>query len=43
MGEQIALWAYKIKFEHPVTKEILEFKIKPKDEYPWQMFNAEIC
>ena len=39
VGEQIALWAYKIKFEHPVTKEILEFKIKPKDEYPWNLFD----
>ena len=42
VGEQIALWAYKIKFEHPVTKEILGFKIKPKDEYPWNLFDINI-
>ena len=39
VGEQIALWAYKIKFEHPVSKEILEFKLNAKDEYPWNKFN----
>ena len=39
VGEQIALWAYKIKFEHPVSKEILEFKLNPKSEYPWNIFN----
>lgn len=39
VGEQIALWAYKIKFEHPVSKEILEFKLNPKGEYPWNIFN----
>lgn len=41
VGEQIALWAYKIKFEHPVSKEILEFKLNPKDEYPWNVFKGE--
>ena len=39
VGEQLALWAYKIKFEHPVSKEILEFKLNAKDEYPWNKFN----
>ena len=39
VGEQLALWAYKIKFEHPVSKEILEFKLNPKGEYPWNIFN----
>ncbi len=40
VGEQIALWAYKVRFEHPVTKEVLEFKLKPKDEYPWNLFGS---
>lgn len=41
VGEQIALWAYKIRFEHPVSKETLEFKLNPKDEYPWNIYKGE--
>lgn len=41
VGEQIALWSYKIEFEHPVTKEKLEFTLNPKDEYPWNIFKGE--
>lgn len=38
VGEQIALWAYKIEFEHPISKEVLEFKLDPKKEFPWTIF-----
>lgn len=39
-GEQIALWAYKLEFIHPVTKEQLEFiELPPVNEYPWNLFN----
>lgn len=41
VGEQIALWAYKIKFQHPVSKEMLEFILAPKDTYPWNLFKGE--
>lgn len=41
VGEQIALWAYKIKFTHPISKEEMEFSLKPKDEYPWNLFKGE--
>ncbi len=41
VGEQIALWSYKIRFEHPVSKEIMEFELKPKDEYPWNIYKGE--
>ena len=34
VGEQIALFAYKLSFEHPVTKEILEFKLDKPNKYP---------
>lgn len=40
-GEQIALWATEIEFVHPVTKEILKFSLKPKNEYPWNLFKGE--
>lgn len=29
-GKQIALWAYKLSFNHPVTKEDMEFKVLPE-------------
>ena len=31
VGQQIALWSYKIIFNHPTTKEKLEFTSSPKD------------
>ena len=40
-GEQIALWATEIEFVHPVIKEILKFSLKPKNEYPWNLFKGE--
>ncbi len=38
VGEQIALFAYKLSFEHPVTKEKLEFKLDKPNKYPWNIF-----
>ena len=38
VGEQIALFAYKLSFEHPVTKEKLEFKLDKPNKYPWNLF-----
>ena len=39
--QQIALWAYAVKFVHPVTKKILEFRLLPKNEYPWTIFKID--
>ncbi len=36
-GKQIALWAYKLKFEHPVTKEVLEFIDAPEKVGSWKI------
>lgn len=36
---QIALWSGYISFSHPKTKEMLEFKLKPHNEYPFNIFN----
>ena len=36
--KQIALYAYKLEFIHPVTKEIMTFKALPKDEGVWHIF-----
>ncbi|HZK34482.1 MAG TPA: RNA pseudouridine synthase, partial [Bacillota bacterium] len=34
-GQQIALWAYRIAFDHPTKKETLEFSLDPPNTYPW--------
>lgn len=37
---KLALFAYKLEFAHPITKEPLCFTAKPDaDEYPWNMFD----
>lgn len=40
VGEQIALYATSLSFYHPVTKELLSFKINTPDEYPWNIFKV---
>lgn len=37
-GQQIALWASILEFPHPTTKELLSFKSKLPNEYPWNLF-----
>ena len=39
VGQQIALWSYKIEIVHPVTKEKMEFVCEPPKEYPWNVFD----
>ena len=36
-GKQIALWAYEISFEHPITKEVLTFKDLPEPIGTWSI------
>ena len=40
-GKQIALWAYKLTIEHPITKEILEFKDLPEPIGTWCILKNE--
>lgn len=35
-GKQIALWAYELEFEHPVTKERMKFKLYPEAKGTWK-------
>ena len=37
VGEQIALWSYRLAFAHPVTKEKMEFVLKPHNRYPFNI------
>ena len=38
VGEQIALFAYSLTFEHPVTKEKMNFKLDIPNRYPFSIF-----
>ena len=39
-GYNLALWAYKLVFIHPTTKQVLNFVCyPPEDEIPWKYFN----
>ena len=40
VGQQIALWSYKIEIQHPPTKEKMEFVCDVPKEYPWNIFNV---
>ena len=42
VGEQIALWSYKLIFKHPTKDEIIEVTSKPPHkEEPWKNFNIK--
>ena len=38
IGEQIALFSNSIAFNHPITKEIMTFKLQIPNRKPWQIF-----
>ena len=35
-GKQIALWAYNLEFEHPVTKEKMQFSVLTENNGTWK-------
>ncbi|MUV38266.1 23S rRNA pseudouridine(1911/1915/1917) synthase [Lentibacillus sp. JNUCC-1] len=37
-GQQIALWAHKLSFEHPTKKDMITVESTPPDTGPWQQF-----
>lgn len=40
-GEQIALWATKLTFNHPVTKKEISFTCEYPNKYPWNIFEKK--
>ncbi|MBB4825396.1 23S rRNA pseudouridine1911/1915/1917 synthase [Sporosarcina luteola] len=40
-GEQLALWAHRLEFPHPTTKEQLCFESLPPAVLPWQALKKE--
>ena len=40
-GKQISLWAYKLEFPHPVTKEMMSFEKEPEHMGSWKILDNE--
>lgn len=39
-GYNLALWAYELRFPHPVTKETMVFRVNPPlEDIPWKLFD----
>lgn len=38
IGQQLALYSFKLRLQHPVSKEQLEFELTPPSTYPWTIF-----
>lgn len=38
VGQQLALWAHKIQFEHPVKKEPIKVESLPPSKNPWDLW-----
>lgn len=38
---QIALWAHKLTFKHPMSNNPITFTSLPYNEYPWNMFEMD--
>jgi len=42
-GWNLALWAYKLEFEHPVSHKLLNFiSYPPEEEMPWKYFKLNL-
>lgn len=37
-GNNLALWAYSLKFAHPISKQVMVFKVFPPETSPWTYF-----
>lgn len=38
-GEQLALYSFRLRFQHPTSQEFLEFELTPPSVYPWAIFS----
>ena len=42
-GYNLALWAYKLSFEHPISKQTMNFVCyPPTDKTPWKYFKVDV-
>jgi len=42
VGQQLALWATRLGFEHPTLKETLVFTSRPPEQHPWFLWSELI-
>lgn len=40
-GVNLALWAYRLEFDHPITKEHMVFVAYPPESKPWMLFDMQ--
>ena len=41
-GQQIALWGFRLSFEHPVSREHMLFIAPTPEAKPWLLFEREL-
>lgn len=42
-GYNLALWAYKLSFEHPISKQVMNFVCYPPvEDTPWKFFKMDV-
>jgi 23S rRNA pseudouridine1911/1915/1917 synthase len=39
-GQQIALWAVRLEFEHPTLRELISLESSPPDGHPWSLWDS---
>lgn len=39
-GCDIALWSYRLAFNHPETGERIDIRLQPDERYPWNLFDS---
>ena len=37
----MALWSERLSFRHPITGELLDYRVSPPDVWPWNAFDIE--
>jgi 23S rRNA pseudouridine1911/1915/1917 synthase len=41
-GQQIALWSVLVGFDHPTTKQPLQFRSTPPNTFPWSLWQSSV-
>lgn len=41
-SNNLALWAYRLVFTHPVSGDVMRFVAQPPEEFPWSEFDTDV-
>lgn len=41
-SDNLALWAYRLVFTHPVSGDVMRFVAQPPEEFPWSEFDTDV-